>query len=108
VRARICIERGKLWQAEFWIAGVLTDAFELVCLRHGVDAAFGRGRDELPLEELEPFETALVRSIDRDELLRAWRGAVEALLAEAGQAPELGAQVVPMLRELISLGERPS
>jgi hypothetical protein len=107
VRARYCIKRGRLWQAEFWISGVRTDALELACLRHGVEADFGRGRDRLPHRVLEPFEAALVRSIDHEEVLRAWRGAVEALLGEAGQAPELSAQVEPMLRELLSPDEHP-
>jgi hypothetical protein len=102
VRARFCIERGNLWQAEFWIDGVRNDALELACLRHGLEAVYGRGRDRLPPEVLEPFEGALVRSIDRGEVLRALESAVQLLLAEGRQVPELASQVEPMLRELLS------
>jgi hypothetical protein len=104
VRARFCIERGKLWQAELWISGIRDDALELACLRHGVEAVYGRGRDQLPSEVLEPFEGTLVRSIEREELLRALRSAVEVLLRESGAALEIAEKVESPLRKLVSAG----
>jgi hypothetical protein len=100
VRAHFCIERGKLWQAEFWISGVLNDAFELACVSRGIEAVYGRGRDRLPPEVLEGFEGALVRSIEPKEVRRALDGAIAVLLRESGPAGDLAENVAPMLREL--------
>jgi hypothetical protein len=76
VRARYCIERGKLWQAEYWISALRDHALELACLRRGLDAPHGRGFDRLPAEVLAQFEAALVCSADRNELLRALQAAI--------------------------------
>ena len=100
VRAYFCIQRGNLWQAEFWISGVLNDALELACLNRGIEAVYGRGRDRLPPEVLDALEGALVRSIDPQELGRAHAAAVAGLLRESELAGDLAEQVEPMLREL--------
>jgi hypothetical protein len=102
VRARICIERGRLWQAEYWI-GVLRDhALELACRRHGLDGAYGRDFDRLPPELLARLEPALPRSIDRTELLRALGPALDALIREADDVRELADELEPRLRELLA------
>ncbi len=100
VRARFCIERGRLWQAEYWISGARDNALALACLRRGLAGREGRGYDDLPPEVMRWFELGLVRSLDRDELLRALGHVVEGLLREAGQAEDLAKQVEPQLREL--------
>jgi hypothetical protein len=100
VRAHFCIERGRLWQAEFWIGGVLNDALELACLSRGIEAVYGRGRDSLPPKVLEPFEEALVRSIEPNEVRRALDAAIAVLLQESAPAGELAEKVAPILREL--------
>ena len=51
-------------------------------------------------------EDALVRSLDRDELLRALAAAVGALLREANDVRELATKVEPQLRELIRISGR--
>lgn len=43
VRARFCVERGRLWQAQYWISGVRDQALSLACLRQGVDPSHGGG-----------------------------------------------------------------
>ena len=43
VRARFCIERGRWWQAEYWISGVRDQALALACHRRGLAVAHGRG-----------------------------------------------------------------
>jgi hypothetical protein len=100
VRARFCIERGRFWQAEFWISGVRDEALVLACLRHGVEARYGRGLDQLPAEVLAPFEDTLVRSLDREELLRALGRSVAGLLRESAAVPEVAAKVEAQLQEL--------
>ena len=102
VRARVCVERNRYWQAEYWISGVRDNALSLACLRLGLPAHYGRGFDDLPAEVRRGFADALVSSPDRVELLRALRHAVDGLLREGAQAGELAAKVEPRLREFMS------
>lgn len=104
VRARFCVERGRTWQAEHWIAAVREHALALACRRRGLPASHGRGLDELPAEVLDGFADAFVRSLEREELLRALGRAVDGLLREAEEARDLAAQVEPELRALTSPG----
>jgi hypothetical protein len=100
VRARYCIDRGRLWQAEHWISLVRDHALMLACRRVGLEAAWGRGFDALPVDLLERAEGALVRSIDREELLRALRQATDLLLEENG-AHEDAARIATFVREIL-------
>jgi len=106
LRARFCIERGRLWHAEYWISGVRHYALSLACRLRDLPARYGRGFDDLPAEVRDRFVSALVRSLDRNELRRALGGAIEGLLREIEGLPqrervgELAAQVEPALRRL--------
>ena len=100
VRARFCIERGRWWHAEYWIAQLRDHALMLACRRRGLEPSYGRGFDDLPPEVLEKATHALVRSIDRAELLRALSAGVELLLGEADEVRELAAKLEPQLRDL--------
>jgi hypothetical protein len=100
LRARFSIERGRHWQAEYWISGVRDYALSLACRRRGLPAREGRGFDDLPADVRGAFEHALVRSLERDELLRALGSAVAGLLGEVDEVRDLAAKVEPQLREL--------
>ena len=100
LRARFCIERGRYWQAEYWISGVRDYALSLACRRRDLPARYGRGFDDLPAEVRDAFRDALVGSLERDELLRALGCAIEGLLRESAEVQELAAKVEPELREL--------
>jgi hypothetical protein len=102
VRARFCIERDRAWQAEYWISGVRDQALALACLRRGLQTAYGRGFDRLPADLLSKMEPALVRALERSELLRALAVAVEALLQHADEAREIADKLEPQLRQLTS------
>jgi hypothetical protein len=93
LRARFSIERGRLWLAEYWVSAARDYALNLACVRRGLPARHGRGFDDLPGDVLACFEGAIVRSLDRDELLRALRVAVDGLLHEGDELPELRALV---------------
>jgi hypothetical protein len=82
LHSRSSIERGKVWQAEYMISAVRDHALALAALRHGLPAVQGRGLDKLPKAVKFAFEGALVRSLDVDELRRAFRVATECLLNE--------------------------
>jgi hypothetical protein len=103
LRARFCIERGRYWQAEYWISGTRDYALSLACRRRGLSAVYGRGFDDLPAEVRRAFTSALATSLERDELLRALGSAIEGLLQEAGEVQALADQVAPPLRQLTAV-----
>jgi hypothetical protein len=100
VRARICIERGRPWQAEYWISALRDEALTLASLSRGLEVSYGRGFDQLPEETRAAASAALVRSLERDELLRALREAIEVLLREADEVRDLASSLETQLREL--------
>ena len=100
LRARFCIERGRFWQAEYWISSVRDYGLSLACLRRDLPARNGRGFDALPAEVHAAFRDALVRSLEREELLRALRSAIAGLLRETDQIQDMAASVEAQLREL--------
>jgi len=100
LRARFCIERGRYWQAEYWISGVRDYALSIACLRRGLSSSNGRGFDALPNEVRDMFRDALVTSLEREELLRALGVVIDGLLHEREGVEELAAKVEPQLREL--------
>ena len=100
LRARFCIERGRYWQAEYWISGTRDYALSLACRRRGLAAVEGRGFDDLPAEVRDFFKSTLVTSLEREELLRALNYTIEGLLREVEEVQELADKVEPQLREL--------
>ena len=100
LRARVCIERGRCWQAEYWVSGVRDYALDLACRRRGLPVRHGRGFDDLPADVLESLGAALVRSPEPDELLRALACAIDGLLLEAEEARGLAARLELQLRTL--------
>ena len=105
LRARFCIERGRYWQAEYWISGARDYALNLACHRYGLLTSNGRGFDILPAEVHDVFKSALVTSLDRDELLRALGCVINGLLGEVDEVQELAAKVEPQLRALTGAWE---
>jgi hypothetical protein len=102
LHARVAIDRGRSWLAEYWISAVRDRGLELACRRRGLDGSYGRGYDDLPVEVLNAFEAAIVRSLDDDELRRAIASVVPALLAEAVDVGAMAEMVEPQLLELAS------
>ena len=106
LRARFCIERGRYWQAEYWISSARDLALSLACRRLGLPAFDGRGLDDLPTEVGDIFSSTLIASLERDELLRALGLVIDGLLRQADEVRELAAKVEPQLRELTVAWER--
>jgi hypothetical protein len=106
LRARFCLERGRDWQAEYWISSARDYAFSLACHRRGLPAYDGRGVDDLPREVLDVFLPSLVISPERDELFRALGCVIQGLLGEADEVKELATKVEPQLRELALAWDR--
>ena len=102
--ARASIDREKWWQAEFCLSALRDNALTLACLRRGLRTGYGKGFDELPASVTAPFDGALVRSLDRDELLRALSSAVDGLLREAEGVQDLARRIGHQLRQLATMG----
>jgi hypothetical protein len=100
VRARFCIERGRLWQAEFWVSEVRDLALGMACARLGLVGAYGRGFDQLPAEVLAQAGEALVPSLDKVSLSHALAGAIALLVSEAAQVAPLDRVLEERLRLL--------
>ncbi len=101
LHARTCIERGKLWQAEWLISGIRDHVLELACRRYGYPASYAKGADQLPAELTEPVRATLVRSLDEPELRRALAAATAVLNAElAWTDPELAARLRSLFDEV--------
>jgi hypothetical protein len=105
LRARFCIERGRTWQAEYWISAGRDCALNLACRRRGLPANNGRGFDLLPAEVRAVFLPALVKSLERQELLRALGSLIEGLLGEAEEVRDLADKLAPELRTLSTAWE---
>jgi hypothetical protein len=88
LHARICIERGKPWQAEWLINGIRDHVLALACVRLGYPARFAKGADLLPREVTAAVEPTLVHSLDAGELRRALAAASAALTAELERTDE--------------------
>jgi len=106
LRARFCIERDRVWQAEYWISETRNYALSLACHYRGLPARNGRGFDNLPPDVLNRFKNSLAASLERDELLRALRSVIEGLLSETDEVQELAAKVEPQLHELMAAWDR--
>jgi hypothetical protein len=100
VRARICVERERPWQAAYWNGEARDEIVVLACSRLGLPESYGRGVDLLPAETRLRLEKTLVRSIDRDELLRSLDATVELLAAEGGDVSDAADRLVGELRTL--------
>ena len=100
VRARICVERGRSWQAVYWLGQACDEIVVLACARRGLPTSDGRGIDSLPDDLRQRLESALVRSTDRDELLRALGATVEVFVSDGGSTAEDEQRLVAELRSL--------
>jgi hypothetical protein len=102
LHARSAIARERWWQAEYMVSGVRNNAFALACVRCGLPVVHGKGFDQLPAGLKLEFAGALVRKLERGELLLAFRAAVELLVREiADFDKELGLRLKQTLVHLI-------
>ncbi len=100
VRARFCIERGRLWQAEYWISAGRDFALNLACLNRGLPSNNGRGYDDLPESVHNSFRGSLVSTLERESLLRALGITIQGLLQQTEPIQNQAVKIEPWLREL--------
>lgn len=100
VRARICVERGKLWQAEYWISSARDQALAIACMANGLTPYHGRGYDQLPGNILDAFKGSFVSSLDRESLLSALRNVVRGVLFSCSWSGQIASDLERQLLEL--------
>ena len=101
LRARFSIARGRFWQAEYWVSSMRDYALSLACRRRGIPAIHARGFDDLPHDIRDGFRATLVTKLERDELMRALREVVDALLRESHDVAGVAAKIETALRDLL-------
>jgi hypothetical protein len=102
VRARICMERDRPWQAEYWISAARDQALTLACIHRGLNPTYGRGFDDLPANILEESKSSLVRSTNRESLLTALHQTINLLLTNSEDVREIATKLENRLHELES------
>jgi predicted nucleotidyltransferase len=85
LHASKAIERGRPWEAAYWIGSVRDQTLTLACLRLGESPHYSRGADGLPTGITAPLEETLVSAPRAGELRRALRAARQCLFEEIGQ-----------------------
>lgn len=83
--ARSSIERGRPWQAEYWISQTRYHVLTLAAHRHGLETAYAKGADSLPEPVKAALAAARVRELDSTELTRALEAVTTAALTELRQ-----------------------
>lgn len=81
--ARVCIERGKAWQALYWINGARDQVIALGAVRLGLPASYAKGAHLLPPKLTEPLASTLVTGLDPAQLRLALTALIDVLAAEA-------------------------
>jgi hypothetical protein len=94
LHTRVCIERGRVWQAEHYVGAVRDHALSLACLRERRPAAQARGYDDLSAETLARFEDAHVGTVEPGALRAALAACVLTLMREGAEAGLPQAHVV--------------
>lgn len=101
LHARMCIQRHRWWQAEYWISAIRDQILALACLRLGHPTSYAKGAHLLPVQLTVVLEATLVRSLKPAELHRALGAAIAALSAELMRTdPVLAVRLRPTLTEL--------
>jgi nucleotidyltransferase-like protein len=85
LHASKAIERGRPWEAAYWIGSVRDQTITLACLRLGESPHYSRGADGLPTGITASLEETLVSAPRAGELRRALRAARQCLLEEIGR-----------------------
>ena len=86
LHVRSSLARGRFLQAEYMLSGMRNNVLALACVRCGVNADQGRGLDDLPHEEKTRAIDCLPRSLEAEELARAFRVTMEGLVGEIERA----------------------
>lgn len=82
LHVRSSFARKKYWQTEYYISGIRDYIFSMMCLRHDLATSDGRGVDSLPNDLKASLEAGLIRSLEPEELCRAFEKTVHIFIQE--------------------------
>jgi hypothetical protein len=97
---RVAIERGRLWQALYWLDSLRNHVLAIAAVRRGLKASYARATDDLPPDVLEAAARTVAAAPTTDLLLDGLRAGVELLVAEAADDSPIIRAVDADLREL--------
>jgi hypothetical protein len=100
LHVRSSFARKKFWQTEYFVSGMRDFVFSMMCLRYDLPTSDGRGIDSLPGELTGPLEAGLIRSLEPDEMCRAFEVTIDAFILELGRGTDNG------LSDRLALGLR--
>lgn len=86
LHVRSSISRGRFLQADYMLAGMRNNVLALACKRSKVSAVQGRGLDDLTEELRIRAADCRARSLDANELKRAFRATMDMFLDEIQRA----------------------
>ncbi len=102
LHACLAANRGKPWQALFFLQRVRNRTLSLASERHGGESDEFAHVDELPAAERDPLLASLVSDLDRVTLLEAIGTATDAFLDELRRGdPELAKRLAKPLRSFV-------
>lgn len=79
IRTKYCLERNRVWQAEYWLSEARDYMLKIACMERGLNPDRGRGFDDLPSEILTYAYDSYVREVRREEILLSIKRVVAAL-----------------------------
>jgi predicted nucleotidyltransferase len=102
LHARSSLARGRTWQALYMINGMRDYVVQLLCLRHDLPVAQGRGVDDLPTAVTELLRPTHPRSMAPADLQHAFAAITALLISEVQNAdhPDT-ARLRSVLNELV-------
>ena len=102
LHVRSSLARGRILQADYMLSGMRNHVFELICLRCGVVAQQGRGLHDLPEAERERSVACVPRSLEAEEMKRAFQQTMQVLVKEVGKVnDERGKSLSGTLNEIV-------
>lgn len=102
LHACLAANRGKPWQALFFLQRVRNRTLSLASERHGSESDEFAHVDELPADERDPLLASLVSELDRGTLLEAIDAATHAFLEELRRGdPGLARRLAEPLRTFV-------
>jgi hypothetical protein len=102
LRARFCMERNRLWQAEFWVSEARNYALKLACGSRGLNSDYGRGFDDLPQSILDTYKASFIKELSKTEIMKGIHVIISGLGDISQEVKELSNKLEHILNELSS------
>jgi hypothetical protein len=103
---RVAIERGRRFQAEYWLHVGRDQVAALSCGRCGVPDYYGKGVDDLPAELIAAYADTMLDELQPENLRRALSLLSEIAISEIRfLQPDVAERLIPLVIEFCSAEE---